>query len=159
MPENPIFTPTALNQLAAQFSGLDPNNHMDITQLAIALKHHIIPTLQSHAKAQSALDQIKALVDDPVTRPTSTVVDIRNTLNNDTMSSSEKLERIKRVSCDALDSPPSFKILFITIRPTHQDSTDLYLKIYALASDGEPWCPKKIAVASQNNDDQRLPIL
>jgi hypothetical protein len=136
-PEGPHLNLKTLNHLVKHLGASDPR-HLDITQLALALKNQIIPAIQEHSKTQDLIDQILSLLNDPITRPTQTVLEIRSILAEKGGSNHDKLQKIARKLDRALENPPIVRILFIKINPRHEDSTVLYKKIYALAA-GHPW--------------------
>ena len=141
IPEQRSLNPTTINYLAAHLNELDSKN-LDITQLAIALKNHIIPAIQEHSKTQHIIDEIKNLLSDPVIRPTTAVTEVKSFLNNNNLANSETLEKIKETMDYALHNPPQIRFFFVTFKPRHEDSTLLYKKIYALAA-GIEWCEKE----------------
>jgi hypothetical protein len=147
IPSDPIPRDTSLNlqtlnHLMKHLGAADPRS-LDITQLALALKHQIIPALKEHSKTQDILDQILALLNNPITRPTQTVLEIKSLITENGIDNSEKLQKIAKNLDHALQNPPIVRILFFKIYPRHEDSTMLYKSIYALAA-GHEWTPNSL---------------
>ncbi len=141
-PDEPNLTMTGLIRQITHFS------NEDAAKIVFSLSH-MIPSLKKHFDAEVMLGEIRNVLNDPITRRTQVVLDIRRLADDPTLLVQDKLQKIRERITETLNNPPKINFLLFKYYPTHPDTTNCYKKIYKICTTQE-WAPKPMTPDSNS---------